>query len=132
MFYDSILLSSVLFLATALVLPFNEGTAISSGNNVFSIYLFAVSFAYFGWFWTHGGQTLGMRVWRVRVLAKQGNTLTWKHAALRFAGAIVSWLPLALGFLWMLWSPERRTWHDQWSDTELVLVPKSSHPSDKS
>ena len=123
MFYDSILLSSVLFLATALVIPFNESTAISSGNNLFSIYLLAVSFAYFGWFWTHGGQTLGMRVWRVRVLAKRGNTITWKQAALRFAGAIVSWLPLALGFLWMLWSPERRTWHDQWSDTELVLVP---------
>lgn len=128
MFYDSILLTSVLFLATALLLPFNEGIAISSSNHVFSIYLLAVSFAYFGWFWTHGGQTLGMRVWRVRALPKQGNTITWKQAAIRFGTAIISWLPLGLGFLWMLWSPSRCTWHDQWSQTQLVLVGKIIAP----
>ncbi len=123
-FYDSLLLSSVLILATALVLPFNDGVAISPDRDVFSIYLLVVSFAYFGWFWTHGGQTLGMRVWRVRALARQGETLTWKQAAVRFAAAIISWLPLGLGFLWMLWSPTSCTWHDRWSRTMLVLVPK--------
>ena len=55
-FYDSLLLTAVLFVATALVLPFNQGVAISADSHIFQLYLLAVSFLYFGWFWTHGGR----------------------------------------------------------------------------
>ena len=124
-FYDSLLLAAVLFAATALLLPFNAGLAISPGNRVFPIYLLGVSFLYFGWFWTHGGQTVGMKVWRVRALADQDRGLSWRQSSIRFGVAIISWLPLGLGFLWMVWSPTRCTWHDQLSRTRLVLVTKA-------
>ena len=124
-FYDALLLAAVLFFATALALPFNAGAAISPENLIFPIYLIAVSYTYFGWFWTHGGQTLGMKVWRVRARCDDGSALGWSQAAVRFAAAIISWLALGLGFVWSLWSPTNATWHDQWSGTKLILVRKA-------
>ena len=124
MFYDGLLLFSVLFFATAVVLPLNEGKAISTDNLVYPVYLLAISFVYFGWCWTHGGQTLGMRAWRVRALAWGGATVNWKQAWLRFAAALLSWLAFGVGFLWAIIDPNNHAWHDRLSNSELVLVIK--------
>ncbi|MEN8260121.1 MAG: RDD family protein, partial [Pseudomonadota bacterium] len=66
-FYDSLLLLSVLFVATALILPFNEGEAFHSNQHYYPLFLLILSLLFFGWFWTHGGQTLGMRAWKIKV-----------------------------------------------------------------
>ena len=63
--YDLLLLLSRLLLATLVIVALNGGEAIGQGNHFFIAYLFLVSFAFYGWFWTHGGKTLGMRSWRV-------------------------------------------------------------------
>ena len=118
--YDSFLLLAVLFLATALLLPFTHGEAIESGNVLYPAYLVAVSFAYFGWFWTHGGQTLGMRTWQLRLECIDGDSPSWFRALARFSAACLSWLALGAGFLWMLVDRERLTWHDRLSRTRLV------------
>ena len=123
--YDGLLLFSVLFLATAIVLPLNAGRAIPAHQPLYDAYLLGVSFAYFGWFWTHGGQTLGMKAWRVRLRSVPGPPVSWWQALARFSGAIVSWLPLGMGFWWCLLDPTRCAWHDRWSRTRLVHEP---HP----
>ncbi|MGE0081977.1 MAG: RDD family protein [Thiohalomonadaceae bacterium] len=120
--YDAILLFGVVFLAGVLVQPFTR--VISPDNPVFTLYFVAVVFAFFGWFWTHGGQTLGMRAWRVRVQRADGQAITWGQAALRYLVAILSWAVLGLGFFWSLIDREKRTWHDLVSETVLVVVPK--------
>ena len=58
-FYDSLLLIAVLFLAMALLLLISGGYQFQAGNPLMTAYLLVVSFVFFGWFWTHGGQTLG-------------------------------------------------------------------------
>ena len=118
--YDSLLLTAVLIVATAILLPFTGGEAIHPGSGWYATYLFIVSFAYFGWFWTHGGQTLGMRSWRLRLVGDGSNGATWGQALVRFAAAAVSWLVFGVGFLWMLVDYERLTWHDRISATRLV------------
>jgi uncharacterized RDD family membrane protein YckC len=55
------------------------------------IYLFAIGLLFFGWFWTHGGQTLGMRAWRLRVVREDGRPLTWLTAAVRFTVMLSCW-----------------------------------------
>ena len=70
--YDLFLLTAVLFVATAIALPLNAGAAFTSGQYLYPVYLLAVSFLFFGWFWTHGGQTLGMRAWKIIVLNRLG------------------------------------------------------------
>lgn len=120
--YDAILLFGIVFIASALVQPLTR--MISPDNPFFTLYFLAVVFAFFGWFWTHGGQTLGMRAWRVRVQRPDGQTISWGQALLRYLMAILSWVALGLGFLWSLVDREKRTWHDLVSETVLVVLPK--------
>ncbi|HXH02197.1 MAG TPA: RDD family protein [Candidatus Competibacteraceae bacterium] len=124
MLYDSLLLLALWLVATALLLPFTGGEAIAPGNRFYFAYLVLVSFAFLGGFWVHGGQTLGMRAWRLRVQQHDGRPLTWRHALLRFLLALLSWLPLGLGYWWLLVDPERMTWHDRWSGTVVVRLPR--------
>lgn len=121
-FYDALLLFSVLFFATLVVLPFTGGRAIPPNEPLYTTYLIAVSFLYFGWFWTHGGQTLGMRAWRLRLEHENGAAVTWKVALVRFGSAILSWLPMGAGYLWMLVDTSGLTWHDRLSSTTVVLT----------
>jgi len=95
MLYDSLLLIAVLFLAMALLLLILRGH--SPGNPWSSLYLLLVSFGFFGGFWTHGGQTLGMRAWKIRLVGTDGRPLGWRQAALRFVTGLPAWIVLLIG-----------------------------------
>ncbi len=118
--YDSFLLAAILMVANAALLPVTGGEAVRAGSSWYSAYLLVVSFVYFGWFWTHGGQTLGMRSWHLRLTGAGRNGATWRQALVRFVAAAASWLALGVGFLWMLVDPERLSWHDRISATRIV------------
>lgn len=91
-----------------------------------TLLLFAL-FAFFAKFWTHNGQTLGMQVWGVRIQNTDGSAIDLWQALLRFLLAIISWLPLGLGYWWMLWDKQNRTWHDIYSESQVVQLPKNIH-----
>ncbi len=120
--YDALLLTAVLFVGTAVWLPFTDGEAIRAGDVWYTAYLVALSFGYFGWFWTHGGQTLGMRSWRLRLVGASRNGASWRQALVRFVSACFSWLVFGAGFFWLLVDPDRLTWHDRVSRTRIVNV----------
>jgi uncharacterized RDD family membrane protein YckC len=84
--------------------------------------LLAVTAAYFTFSWARGGQTIGMRAWRTRVVSTDGRDLPWPRALLRFALALVSMLALGLGFAWCLFDRRRRSWHDIIARSELVRL----------
>ncbi len=121
--YDLLLLLALLFIATAAAMVVNKGNAIVPGQPLYPfyvIYLLTISFIYYGWFWTHGGQTLGMKTWKMKLQQQNGEAVTWALALLRFISAIISWSAAGLGFLWSLFHPQRRTWHDIVSKCVLV------------
>ena len=120
--YDTLLLLAVLFLATAIALPFNAGEAFSTDQYAFSAYLLAISLVFYGWFWTHGGQTLGLKSWKIRLCHQDGGSVSWQQAAIRFFAAGLSWACFGLGFIWVLFNKNRLSWHDQMSKTRLVLL----------
>jgi len=124
MFYDSFLLFSALLLATALAYPITKGQI----SLAFRIYLLMVSFFYFAWPWLHGGQTLGMKAWRIQLQSSNDKPLTWQQALQRFFMAIVSWLALGIGFFWAIVDKQQRTWHDLASNTRLVYLGKRKKP----
>ena len=88
------------------------------------IALLAVTGAYFAISWARGGQTIGMRAWRLRVVDANGNALSWPRCVLRFVVACVSLGALALGFLWCLIDARKRAWHDIASGSVLVRLEK--------
>ncbi|KAF1061081.1 MAG: hypothetical protein GAK45_02333 [Pseudomonas citronellolis] len=95
------------------------------GDPVLSSLLFISLFAFFAKFWMYKGQTLGMQVWGVRVQNADGSTISLTQALLRFMIAIGSWACCGLGFLWMLWDKDKCTWHDRYSESVVVQIPKA-------
>lgn len=139
--YDALLVFALLFFATAayqlaqrLAVPAGETSAPATGDVVtaiepaasgplYSLYLLLVMFAFFAYFWSHGGQTLGMRSWRLRVESLDGGRLGLGQCAVRFTTAWISALALGLGYLWVLLDSERRSWHDMASRSRVVVLP---------
>jgi uncharacterized RDD family membrane protein YckC len=66
-----------------------------------------------------------MQSWRLQLESMDGQRPTLAVSTIRFFAAILSWLPLGLGFLWQLWDKDRLTWHDRISKTHIVYYPKS-------
>jgi uncharacterized RDD family membrane protein YckC len=128
LFYDSLLLAALWVLAAALVVvPLGLFFGITSNaiahNILFRIYLFAlVPALFFGGFWLRGGQTLGMRAWRIQVVRTDGQPLSMGNALRRLIAAILSWGVFGCGFFWALIDREGRTWHDRLSGTRLVML----------
>jgi len=120
MFYDGILLFAILMVAGFSVRIFTaDPAALHSAG--FRVYLLLVSFVFFAWFWLHGGQTLGMRAWKIQVQSCTGGTMTLWQAMLRFITSLFSWI-FFLGFLWGWIDPKKRTWHDWVSDTQVIFL----------
>lgn len=129
--YDSFLLTAMLFVATAVVVAFHKGEALPPGQRLYSAYLLVITFVFFGWFWTHGGQTLGMKAWGLRVFTRDGGELGWRHAARRWLAACLSVGSLGLGYLWILIDPEALAWHDRLSGTRVVWIARPNRPLER-
>ena len=124
--YDSLLLSAILFAATALVLPLTGGVAIEAGNPLFSGYLFLICLCFYGWFWTHGGQTVGMKTWRFRLVDINGIPPGYPVAFKRLLIALITNGLLLAGLLWRYIDRDNLTLYDRLSGTRLVMLPASS------
>ncbi len=82
--YESLLLLAVLFIASFIFhLIFRDTNAVYF-RPLFQFYLLVIMGYYFIWFWTHGGQTLAMQTWKMRVVSADGSSLTKKQAITRY------------------------------------------------
>jgi uncharacterized RDD family membrane protein YckC len=121
--YDTVLAGfSVVIIAAIPAYAFTALTGAKVPDAIMILVYAAMTYGFFGWFWTHGGQTLGMRAWKVRVVTETGQAINWQQARSRFIWAILSWAALGVGFLISLFAPDRLTWHDRFSHTRLVRI----------
>jgi len=96
-FYDAWLLAAVFMVASAITLPFTHGKPVEPGNPFMTTYIFFVWYGFYAWFWTHGGQTLGMRSWKIKLITDAGEPLSLWHALLRFITGIPAWTLITIG-----------------------------------
>ena len=89
---------------------------------------FVVSYGYYVYLeGSPSGQTIGKRAMSIRVVGMQtGQSIGYAGAFIRVIGKIVSSIACLLGYFWMLWDPEKQTWHDKFANS--VVVPVSSYP----
>lgn len=98
LFYDLLLVIALAFVATFAMLPLTHGEAILASTqgalaHAYRAILALVVFAYFGWCWTRGGQTLGMKAWRLELQDAAGGRFGWPAAIARFLlGAGIAFL----------------------------------------
>ncbi len=97
LFYDVWLLAAVFMVASALTLPITQGEPVKPGNPFMTSYIFFVWYGFYAWFWTHGGQTLGMRSWKIKLISQTGEAVGLWHALLRFISGIPAWLFITAG-----------------------------------
>ncbi|MCU7814090.1 MAG: RDD family protein [Candidatus Thiodiazotropha sp. (ex Lucinoma kastoroae)] len=120
--YDSLLLVALLFVATATItLPLGS----PEGNKLlfFQLFIFEIMpLMFFTGFWTWGGQTLGMRAWRLRLVRIDGGVVSWGDALKRHLAALLSLMVFGLGFIWILFDSQKLAWHDRISKTRLIVV----------
>lgn len=126
MIYDSLLIFAILFVVVSISIAFNQGEAIKNQLFIY-ISLFLVVLVFYGWFWSKSGQTLGMRVWKIRIVSEFGGNPSWSISFLRIVFAIFSIACLGMGYWWRLFKPY--TWHDRLSQTSIIDV--SSLPAEQ-
>ena len=117
--YDCLLLVALFFIITAIAIAFNHGDAIQ--NFAYYLFLFIVAFLFFDWFWRHGGQTLGMRAWRIKVESLDHQTITLKQSVSRY---LTGFLLFGITLLYMPFSAQRIALHDTLSKTRIVILYK--------
>jgi len=122
--YDGLLVIALMFLATLPFIAVRGGEPVETGEALYQVVLIVVAWFFFVGFWTRAGRTLGMQSWRLQLETVAGERPGIIVASIRFAVAILSWLPLGLGFWWQLWDREELTWHDRVSGTRLRYYPK--------
>jgi uncharacterized RDD family membrane protein YckC len=76
-------------------------------------------------FWTWRATTPGGMILQLRVVRADGKKLEFPESLVRGLTGIFSLVVAGLGFLWMLWDPERQTWHDRVAGTYVVKVPRA-------
>jgi len=122
--YDLLPLVALWMIGTALLMPLTRA-GIEPKTIWYQAYLLAIAFAYFGYSWTHGGQTIGGKAWRVKVIDEStGRSITWSRAALRFAVGCVAVALVGVGLLAALLDARRRMWQDMAAGTLVLKVPR--------
>lgn len=87
--YEGVLLFGLVFIAGYLFSALTQQRHALQGQHALQGFLFIVLAVYFCWFWTHGGQTVAMKAWHIRVVDAQGQALTQGRALARY---VLSWL----------------------------------------
>jgi uncharacterized RDD family membrane protein YckC len=147
MVYEGVVLFGIVFMAGYLFSTLTQQRNGLTHHNLLITWIGLVLAAYFVWFWTHGGQTLPMKTWRLKVVDARGAPVKPARALLRY---VLAWLwflpPLALHPLfalavpqtlvvlavWVtLWAaavwldPARQFLHDRIAGTRIVAVQKA-------
>ncbi len=112
-----------LWFVTAGVFTLGHGDAVRGGwlGAAELLALWTVAGVYATASWRRGGQTIGMRPWRMRVVAAgSGGDASLYCLWLRYAIGSVSLLPAGAGFWWAWIDRDRLTWHDRISGTRML------------
>jgi uncharacterized RDD family membrane protein YckC len=75
---------------------------------------------YFVLFHGMAGKTIGKWLLGLRVVGVDRRMITYRQAFLRSFATLIAAAPFGLGLLWILWSPEKRGWHDFLARTWVV------------
>jgi len=122
MTYELLLLVAVLFIAGLIFHLMFHDTDSPFFKIVFQLYLLSVAGIDLIWFWTHGGQTLAMQTWKLRVISADGKKISMRQAIARYLFAVASISFFGCGILWALFDRDRQFLHDRLAGTRIINV----------
>ena len=128
-FYDLLLLFAWVFLPWLVIFMV---TSRAYEGLLFQAIVYLQIGAFFTYFWHLRGQTLGMQVWKIRTVNDSGEILSLGECAVRFFFATFSLMFLGLGFVWILFDPDRLAWHDRASGTRVLFLGSDAYKRESS
>ena len=118
--YDCLPLIALLFFSSIALLAVHSGRPATPGT-VWSFFTILIYWCVVGSYavisWRRGGQTMGMRPWRLMVVTQGGKNASLKALILRYA--VVS-MSAGLALIWCLFDAEKRGLHDILAGTMIV------------
>jgi uncharacterized RDD family membrane protein YckC len=127
MLYDAVPMIALLMITSALLLLAHGGKPVKTGSLLSTLEIFvyvAIVGLYAVTSWRRGGQTMGMRPWRLLVVDEFGKNAALKNLCLRY---LIASLSGGLVLLWCLLDKEKRGLHDIASGTYFVRkIPNAS------
>jgi len=79
---------------------------------------------YYVYFWSNSGpwpgQTLGSKLFNIRVIRTDGSDLSLSQALIRYVGFVLSGIVLLIGFIWAAFDANKQGWHDKIAGTYVV------------
>ncbi|MCC5854654.1 MAG: RDD family protein [Idiomarina sp.] len=130
--YDSLVITAVVMFAAGLALAVSVAldsaqllplaTDVDHAERiadtlVFRIYLVLVIVTFYAGFWSRGGQTLGMKAWRLRVQGLDGKRISFRQGVVRFFTSLVG-----LGNFLVLFHPNNQALQDLAAKCEVVVL----------
>jgi len=112
--YDCLLLVAIFFVVTAVAISFNDGNAID--HFAYKFVLYVIGFLFFDWFWMRGGQTLGMRAWKIKLSTTNNASLTHVQCLQRY---VLGTLFFLITYCWMFLRKDSVAVHDLLSRTKI-------------
>jgi len=120
--YETLLLTAILFICTWVFLFFAQALDNALARPLLQLWLVAITGTYFVYCWTHGGQTLPMKTWRIRLSMADGTAVNPTTATKRYLLALLSLGLCGSGFAWALVDRERQFLHDRIAGTRLTML----------
>lgn len=161
--YEALLLAAIMLLLQAVSqflfqqasgLPVTALTDLPWPRALNSVWLLVWVFAWFALCWRHGGRTLAMKAWRMRLIMVSGGRPTWPAILIRFVVAGVcygpalplwvlafhahdwllpAWLASAclfVPFIWAWFDRDGQLLHDRLAGTRLVITQRGQPKHD--
>ena len=122
--YDGLLVLGIWFVLGIIFVAANGGEHVAQHNPFLPSAMFIVLFWFNVHFWRRGGQTLGMRAWRLRLINDNKGPMTLMQCLVRFLVSIGSTLILFMGYFWVWFDKDGLSWHDRYSNTRIIREPK--------
>ena len=120
--YEFLLLLAVLFIASFIFHLIFSDTNAAYFKPLFQFYLLVIMGYYFIWFWTHGGQTLAMQTWKLRLVDANGGSITKKQAITRYLLALLVYPFFCIGIIWLFFDRDRQFLHDRIAGTRIIKL----------
>jgi uncharacterized RDD family membrane protein YckC len=127
MLYESLLLLGVWSVGFMLPhLALGIGLGIVLPGPVLLIHVFVIFGIYFIWYWRHGGQTLAMQTWKLKIVTADRLPPGKQQLYLRYFLSWPSLLFFGAGLVWVLFDRDRQFLHDRLAGTRIIFVPPTT------
>ena len=107
--YDSLLIIAIWLITTLLLVALiNEGSPLQ--GPLFQLGLYVEACLFYSYFWRLRGQTLGMQVWKIKLVNPDLQTLSWQECFSRLFFALLSKLNRSESFMSWCKNSRKRWW----------------------